>query len=108
MLPAVSSNPLGYTGLIGLAKFPTGVTGIMTRFVIVDLKWPIIGVLLYFGIRYSQQSGLFASVADVVKAVATQVRGAARMELSSRRVLIVRRENVPDAVQPNEITEIRP
>ena len=81
----------------------------MTRFVIVDLKWPIIGVLLYFGIRYSQRSGLFASVADVVKAFANQLRGAARMELSSRGVFVsITREPVADAVQPNEITEIRP
>jgi hypothetical protein len=33
MSAAVSSNPMGYTGPIRSAKFPTGVTEIMTRFV---------------------------------------------------------------------------
>ena len=94
MLAAISSNPIGYTSLM--------------RLLIVDLRWPIIGVLLYFGIRYSQRSGLFASVADVVRAFANQEHGAARMELKlSSGGITITREPVADVVRPNEITEIR-
>jgi hypothetical protein len=52
MIAAISSNPMGYTGPIRSAKFSTGVTEIMTRFVAYalsdqDIRTSITGVLKY-------------------------------------------------------------